>query len=125
MSELPALDATATPEESALAQALIERERADLRRGFWVVALIFLISSSCAGGISFLVFHRVAALGLAVGGIILLVIIRLGIRLLRLGRSGNVVREYWRTGRLNDGRPALIVAREMLATHAPSTPPLL
>ena len=115
--------ATATPQEQAVAQALIDRERADLRRGFTIVAVLFTISASCAGGISYLLFHRAAALGIAAVIIVLLVIVRLGIRLARLSRFSGGVRANWRAGRLNDGRPALDAARELLAEQQAPPPP--
>ena len=110
--------ATATPEENALAQALIERERADARLGFRILGGFFLVSAALAALFSFFVFHHANALTIAFAIVVVLIIFGLGRRIFRFGRSFRRVQQNWREGNLSTGQSAIEAARAQLQHDA-------
>src|SRR5579884_1299667 len=97
----------ATPEEMALAQALIDRERTDARLGLRILGGFFLVSAALAAIFSFFVFHHADALTIAFAIVVVLIIFGLGRRLLRFNRAFRRVEQNWREGKLSTGQSAL------------------
>lgn len=105
-------------EETAIALALIARERAEARTGLAVFAGIVLAGATIATLLSVFIIHRSAPYSVPL--VVVVGFVALGL----LWRIGRVVRAYlqarrlWVAGRLSNGEPAADAARRFIAAQS-------
>jgi hypothetical protein len=106
-----------TADETDAAQGLIDRERADLRAGFTVITIFFLIVGITVGLLGFFVVRRFIPAALPVGAVIALLMFAFGRRMRRFVIAARQARRNWQEGKLSNGEDAVAAARRFLADH--------